>query len=1253
MPPLVKEYLDFQKIDYLKSVSAATPDAFLRTFLSTDSLVELLTRILETMVAKFNSSEKPGAGPVSTLLTGGYGSGKTHLLKLIHALLTVPQPFIPRVTDPRVISSVGMLRRMNPLTVWIDSADSPEVPLPELILTKIAEAFQTRHQRPLLDPANIPGIDLIRAHEIITFRLTAESPTCLIIDGLSERALHRSLPQINEDIEFLSFLGFSSKSAQLFLLVAAHEDFFSPTSPLGIDNVLMAQTLENFKIDWIDRTNLREIISRNILKKSPRQKLELSKIFSFIKLKLPNFQSSERDFADSYPFHPVIFDLAEKIRGKVPSFALIDFVINTYPRISSHRAISIVTLDHLFDQIEYDIKQVPVLEPLYSLYLSVSEKTLERQQGRWKSWGKMLLKALFLFTLADRTPTVRELADSLLLFEDTEAGLSYNTVGMLLIQMEKDAESDFTVAGDRLERAYRFRIALAREEFDRKLSNIASQIPDSDSRLAQTLLMVAEHFFPDWPVRRLPFKGSASDFYPRIVNWNGTERPGLFLLSSRFWEIRPGYQAEGTPAQDFVKQLPEIRHLLPMNESELSRETPEEEKTVPKEIELEWVFFMEPIGLDLRENIITSVKQTEIHWVPGVPSLDQVSQFKNALALHLSDQPNQSTLPSSEMQRIRDDSHLDLVNLFQDLYLSRARLVMLGQEQALNQGHAECRSFQAFLDYIFKPNFRELYPHHPDFKKHTLHDEQALILATKLFKGQVPTDPDVQKMAGQFALPLGLVSRLNHLYELNLTLTPPPFITEVVQYLEGLDTADQTVDYLYAKLRQSPYGITGPAFHLILAALVADGQIELVDPVSGNTISRENLDSLNSFTRYPCFRKILTHREFPTEVLTQWVHLITGSQEVSDISASRGRTSAINNLKAWLEHWKQLGISQNLESLPDPIITTQMWSRLAWTKRRFDQVAEILEMVFSNHLTLIQGMAKIIDLFGEQITNLEKASRNLVELSAFFDWLKQFDASRTYLLSSEKTDSPEIEEKREKLKYWVENPHELVESDTSREFEALFQNFKELYLDYYLLRHDQSIGPKGHFELLDELETTSGFRNLQLLSSLPMGDFSYLESLEEWVALVRGIRCQLPARDLLREKPYCQCGFRLSRPVALEEVATDLQHFIDMGIAHHRQVLEYFRPQIEAQLALEESGASREALTQVFRQDPFPELTQELADQVAELIGNIAVEEQVTSPLPILAPAGRITKRHLQFRIQKWLDSLSGQDDLLVSFREM
>ena len=53
---------------------------------------------------------------------------------------------------------------------------------------------------------------------------------------------------------------------------------------------------------------------------------------TFIKAKLPNFQYSENDFCDAYPFHPLIFDLAERIRSKISTFSLLDFVCTVTPR---------------------------------------------------------------------------------------------------------------------------------------------------------------------------------------------------------------------------------------------------------------------------------------------------------------------------------------------------------------------------------------------------------------------------------------------------------------------------------------------------------------------------------------------------------------------------------------------------------------------------------------------------------------------------------------------------------------------------------------------------------------------------------------------------------------------------------------------------------------------------------------------------------------------------------------------------------
>ena len=52
--------------------------------------------------------------------------------------------------------------------------------------------------------------------------------------------------------------------------------------------------------------------------------------------------------------------------------------------------------------------------------------------------------------------------------------------------MEKAVDEGFTTADDRLDRTYRLGAADMREELNKSLAGIASQIPDTDPRLAES-----------------------------------------------------------------------------------------------------------------------------------------------------------------------------------------------------------------------------------------------------------------------------------------------------------------------------------------------------------------------------------------------------------------------------------------------------------------------------------------------------------------------------------------------------------------------------------------------------------------------------------------------------------------------------------------------------------------------------------------------------------------------------------------------
>jgi hypothetical protein len=299
-------------------------------------------------------------------------------------------------------------------------------------------------------------------------------------------------------------------------------------------------------------------------------------------------------------------------------------------------------------------------------------------------------------------------------------------------------------------------------------------------------------------------------------------------------------------------------------------------------------------------------------------------------------------------------------------------------------------------------------------------------------------------------------------------------------------------------------------------------------------------------------------------------------------------------------------------------------------------------------------MGRVIDLFSENVGLLERASRDLVELSHFIQWMEHFLAARKYLLASERTQNPAIEESRNKLLLLLDSPHDLVNGERRTELDTTFREFKEQFIDYYATRHDQCVGPHGRFEQLVEEETSRDWRNLQLLTALPLGDSSYLDSLDEWIADFRDHQCILPVRDLLLDRPSCQCGFKLSHPLNMAQVVEDLKSFLQLGILHHRQALRSYRAAIELRLGQTDGlqPSTAEGIRAMLEEGSLPDLTQEMIDRVNSFLDLHLLEEKLASPLPVIAPTGRASKRELQLRIQQWLDSLSNEEGVIFSLKD-
>ena len=193
MPPLIKDYVDFRKVECLTQFTQENLADSLRTFLPTDSLIELLNRVLDAVIRKFTSEQRSSREATSILLTGANGVGKSHLMALIHSLSTEKSKPSPGLSDSRIQHRRASLWEISPVIIWLDLAEGTQTPLPELVLGRFHEEYRKRYERDVFDPSLISGIDTIKAHELITFKVASQAPALLMVDGLSRRAQDRSV----------------------------------------------------------------------------------------------------------------------------------------------------------------------------------------------------------------------------------------------------------------------------------------------------------------------------------------------------------------------------------------------------------------------------------------------------------------------------------------------------------------------------------------------------------------------------------------------------------------------------------------------------------------------------------------------------------------------------------------------------------------------------------------------------------------------------------------------------------------------------------------------------------------------------------------------------------------------------------------------------------------------------------------------------------------------------------------------------
>lgn len=389
----------------------------------------------------------------------------------------------------------------------------------------------------------------------------------------------------------------------------------------------------------------------------------------------------------------------------------------------------------------------------------------------------------------------------------------------------------------------------------------------------------------------------------------------------------------------------------------------------------------------------------------------------------------------------------------------------------------------------------------------------------------------------------------------------------------------------------------------------------------------------------------------------EWARLLTGRGSLG--IADEGGAEAAHKevcvaLADWAGEWRQAGLRQRFESLPDWCLTTRVWKTETEVRKSFGRAAAALEAALAGKGTLASALRHAADAFGNSRERFAQRARSLEDLKGFVESQAAREHVRAYLAAAEATGLDEIETARRELLNISEDSNNFLEAKRRARFERLWTEFRTRYGEHYAAAHDKTVGARAARASLTELRRGERWREFEALARLPVVSTQVWRQAEALLRHAEGGRCTMPVRVILETRPACACRFRLSRASEMEELPQELEALMERGLEVYRRTLLM----LGASLAISLDALSRRetddtlmararALASGLAQGRLPD---RLTRQDVALVERALRRMPAPPPVRVVAPngdAGLLTREELRARFEQWLDELPEQPVLI------
>jgi energy-coupling factor transporter ATP-binding protein EcfA2 len=270
MPTLIRDLIHFEEVDeVIKLRKAEQAEEIVEKYVISEGLQRNLLYIFELL---------SGVTHKSFNVVGNYGTGKSHLLAFMAALLERPE-MRSHVSDSDVRAAAEKLERRY-LIVKFELGAAAEVSLRKIFFDQVYSQLLEEYD------IEVKQVDLTEDYDNkqnvldILAGIKSEDPEAglvVIVDEISDFLKQKSKQEMSYDLALLRELGEISQESDFLYIGAMQEHVFS--DPRYVDQAeSIARVSQRFVTVTITKEDVAQVLTNRVVRKDADQRLQLQNL---------------------------------------------------------------------------------------------------------------------------------------------------------------------------------------------------------------------------------------------------------------------------------------------------------------------------------------------------------------------------------------------------------------------------------------------------------------------------------------------------------------------------------------------------------------------------------------------------------------------------------------------------------------------------------------------------------------------------------------------------------------------------------------------------------------------------------------------------------------------------------------------------------------------------------------------------------------------------------------------------------------